>query len=381
MTAVDFWIGNDRHHVAMVRPVVERLAPTVRCRVFSVCELRGVATPTAGWPSGVPVEKLLPRPLPRRGGGVEGTPRSTRRRLLRALFWQLRLAPTLRALARSRPRLAALPNDVAFPYDRVIATLARREVPYLLLQEGVRFPLPGTDSSDAYGTRGALAVAAWGPVSRDYFTGQGVDADRVRLTGSPRFDDLTAPSVPSDTGTRPRRLLLVTNPIDQQGFCSQAAKLQLVGGLVERLAPRLESGSLELELRIHGGEDRSAYAASLATVAAGERVRFAEEGPLHSLLAAADAVAVMASTVGLEALLVGRPLGVLEIPGHGYAHDYVERGAAVALPAVGELDSAIDCLISDATPPRAVRGYLDAHLSHRGEAAARVADLVRELLL
>jgi hypothetical protein len=95
-------------------------------------------------------------------------------------------------------------------------------------------------------------------------------------------------------------------------------------------------------------------------------------------LAKAEACVVLASTVGLEALLIGLPLGVLEIPGFGFAFDYISEGVAHGLSwRLPMPDQVLRLLESQPSP--LVDGYLGLHLRTHDRAADLLAELVREL--
>ncbi len=381
---VDFLISNHRHHPEMIRPVIEHLvARGVRCRVVSLCEFRGLPDPGPEFrAAGIEFRSAMSRRLPARSAtGAAGRPRPLLR-AARHLAWRLFLRRPLQALLASGPDLVVLPNDAAYPYERISAELRARRVPMLLLQEGIRFPLPGVPLEEAYGRGGARAIAAWGETSARYFREVGVAQEVLHLTGSPRFDGLagTQPQAEHPSVPGVRTLLLLTNPIDDQGFCTKQAKLKLVARFVERLTPLLESGEVRLQIKFHAGESPHEYERHFPARRS-DRIEPIVEGQLVDLLTSADAGVILTSTVGLEALLLGLPLAVLEIPGHGYVHDFVREGVAVGLPSAGPIEDRVRELL--ATPRGggpAVRAYLERSLAHRGHAAARVGELIMALL-
>lgn len=380
MPRVDFVLSNPRHHAAMLLPVAERLAarPGWSCRVLSLCELRGLSSPSPPAGGDVPVERLVPlrlRPpsaLPAGASGVAGGV-SRRRVWARAALWYTLLAPALAGRLRRPPGAVVLPNDAAFPYDRLAARLRRAGVPFVLVQEGVRFPLPAAEG-DAYGCGGAAAVAAWGEASAEFFRRQGVPPERVHSTGTPRFDGV-AGERPGPAPGGP--LLLVTNPIDDQGFCSTADKLALVGRFAAAVAPLLAAEpELRLVVKLHARESAARYAGPLAPAAATGRLEVVTDAPLHPLLAGARAAVVLASTVGLEALLFGLPLGVLEVPGHGFVFDYVASGAARGLAWERPMTPQVAALLRERGRGPAAERYVEQALAGGDDATGRVADLV-----
>lgn len=383
---VDFLISNPGHHVAQILPLFERLRETaaVDSRVLSLCELRGFATPVETIEAaGARCERIV-APWIRRSpsqGGPAGAP--TRRRWRHRLAWSLLLARPLAAALERHPDLAVLPNDAAFPYDRLVRLLAARAVPFVLLQEGIRFPLPASPGTPSYGCGGAMAIAAWGESSAEHFRRQGVPEERIRLTGNPRFDNLPVPAgrrPPAAVGA-PACLLVLTNPIDDQGFCTTAQKLALFRRFIQGLRPLLGSGAVEVRVRPHGRESLEAYALAVADLPHPAAVRVEAHRPLYTQLAEADAVVVTASTAGLEALLFNRPLAVLEIPGIGFVYDYVESGAAAGLSWQQPMAEQVAQLLDGrSVVPARVTSYLARSLVTRTDASKLVTRLLLSCL-
>lgn len=389
MPSADFFITSDRHHVAAALPVMERLAASgYRLRVISLCEVRGLTTPNAPFePLGSEVLRVLPlnpRPSPASGrqrrGSAAGALTGTARRAARTLAWHLVLGPRLRRCLRRAGEVAVLPNDAAYPYDRIAALLGRRRIPFVLLQEGIRFPLVGTP--DRYGTGGAAAIAAWGEASAEHFRGQGVDPTTVHLTGSPRLDVILsrdwepeARRLRQEHDLGETNLLLASNPIDDQGFVDTAGKLQLVRRFVDGLKPLLAEPGFRLVVKLHSRESPEDFRAALAEVAGSQRIRILSGVPLYPLLASVDAAVVLASTVGLEALCFGVPLAVLEIPGAGFVYDYVDSGAARGLCLDRPMEPQMRELLSSG-PAAGAEAFLERNLRFRTNAAQRVAELV-----
>jgi hypothetical protein len=391
MAKIDFVISNNRHHVEMFAPVLARLraGDEVHCRVLSLCEFRGLPSPCDRFRSlGVEFRRLIPfnprppllRPLTQSVKRTSDGPLPAR-----ALAWWTLLAPPLHFLWRNAPDLVVLPNDAAYPYDRISETLKKRMTPFLLVQEGIRFLLPASSERPAYGQGGATAVAAWGQSSADYFCDQGVDPGRIRLTGNPRFDDIPrvdwaqeARKIQALRDLGDRVLLLVSNPIDEQGFCTSLEKLETIVRFASELEPLFRDPDLRLVVKLHASESGDDFRRALATLPTSDRITVLEDVPLYPLLAKAEACVVLASTVGLEALLIGLPLGVLEIPGFGFAFDYISEGVAHGLSwRLPMPDQVLRLLESQPSP--LVDGYLGLHLRTHDRAADLLAELVREL--
>jgi hypothetical protein len=171
--------------------------------------------------------------------------------------------------------------------------------------------------------------------------------------------------------------LYMSNPVDDQRFCTTAEKLQLFERFVERAAPELVRRAAPLVVKLHPREDAAAFRkiAERMPIA----VHVAEGAPLFAWLAVARGAAVLASTVGLEALRFGVPLGVLPLPGHGHVFEYASRGAAVPL-AMDALESGVAEIFDGAgARAEAAKALIERHLGAPSGAAVRVADVMEKL--
>jgi len=382
---VTFVFSSPRHHLDMMVPVARALiARGVPYRFVSLAELRGFATPSLE--DRLPhadVRRAIPRhvrrdPAAGAGVGTIGGASAAIRRAARRAVWRAGLGPRLRWLLRGTD-VAVVPNDAAYPYDLLVADLRERGTPFVLLQEGIRFPLPTEDVAGlAYGTGGAAAVCAWGEASAEHFRSIGVPADAIRVTGNPRFDGVSPAAwrehgreFAAQLGLDREPLLYLSNTIDDQGFCTTAAKMELFAGFVREAAPVLAHDRRALVVKLHPREDVAAFRRAAAAFPGVPIHVLPIEASLFAVLAMGRAAVVLASTVGLEAIAFGLPIAVLALPGHGHVFEYVARGAAIGL-GPGEIAGGLEQLLTSIPPPEA-GPFLDRHMAHRGEAAARIA--------
>lgn len=388
MDAVSFVYSNPRHHAQMMEPVMaELVARGVPCRAVSLAELRGFATAPLAV-AGVDVRRAVParvRRDPSMGSsfGTGGGKGRSVRRAAQLAVWAGWLAPRMAWLIRGSS-VVVVPNDAAFPYRELAGLCRLGRVPLVLMQEGIRFPLPGVSQADAYGRGGAAIICAWGEASAEYFRSQGAPAGAVHVTGNPRFDRFDADAWRGEgeallaaLGLSRPPLLYLSNPIDDQGFCSTAEKMALFQGFADQAAGLLEAEGRHLVVKLHPREDAAAFRRAAGESRAAARITVLDDQPLFAALSCAGAAVVLASTVGLEALLFGLPLGVLEVPGAGFVFDYVQSGAARGLRPGPGLGAALgELLAAGAAPPGMSSLYLERHLAHRGSAARRIAERI-----
>jgi hypothetical protein len=396
--SVAFVFTNPGHHLAMMSPVERELSRRgVACRMISLAEFRGFDTPT-GDPRLVRAIPFNPRRKRARAGGA-GAPgahaeadaapslatRLRRVELARFAVWQV-LRLRMRQLLRGA-RVVVIPNDMVYPYRQLAEDVHARGGAIVLMQEGIRFPLPNGYTGPVYGGSGAAAICAWGEGSRDYFALSRVPAHSIVVTGSPRLDGLDL----AHWRERGRELLaahelasppiaFLSNPIEIQNYGDKAMKLDLFARFLAGAAPIVRPSRTPIVVKLHMHEDPADFArvaaaspiADLVTVLAGE--------PIFAVLGAARAGVVLTSTVGLEALMFGVPLGQLEIPGHPFAFEYVSRGAATPLR-LASLGADLEALLADPPARRAAgAAFVERHLHDLGHAAGNVAGAIERVL-
>lgn len=378
-----FLLTNPRHHAELMQPVAAELRRRGhQTALVSLAELRGFVTPPGELRAAIPWRV---RASPQAGAefGIDG---AGAKGALRKLAQAAALAPLLPRLGWLLRGCAAVavPNDAAYPYHELVRALAAWRKPVALLQEGIRFPLPNERASARiYGASGVAAVCAWGEGAAEHFRGVAAPATAVHVTGNPRFDALDLATWRGRGQELMQRrhlgagpLLYLSNPIDDQGFCTTAEKMKLFERFLERAAQELVRRGTPLVVKLHPREDVAAYRAAAA--GAPLAVHVADDEPLFAWLAVARGAVVLASTVGLEALRFGVPLGVLPLPGHGHVFEYASHGAAVAL-APETLESGLTELLDGGAARHAAGEALLARHLGQGGAAVRVADVLEAL--
>lgn len=387
MSDVAFVFSNPRHHLEMMAPVAAELKRRrVACSLISLAELRGFETPSA---SGA--RRVLPLHVRRRKSGppaerVSDETPWQRGTLAKKLVWRLGLGPRLRWMLDGT-RVIVVPNDAVFPYTELVAQLRRYRARTVLMQEGIRFQMPESYAGPQYGGAVSAAVCAWGEGSKDFFLAGKVPASRVVVTGAPRMDDLDLETwrargreLLAELGLAEPPIAFLSNPIELQGYGTKSGKLELFARFLAGAAPALRARKIPVIVKNHLHEDPAEYERVAAASSVPDLVRVLPSAPIFAAIAAARAAVVLTSTVGLEALTFGLPLGVLEIPGHDFAFEYVQRGAGVAIR-LADVAGAVDQLLArDDARAAAGRAFVQRHLHDRGRARYNVADVIERVL-
>jgi hypothetical protein len=383
MSDVAFVFTNPRHHLEMMAPVAEELTRRkVECALVSLAELRGFETPKdSGARRAIPLQVRRRSAGPPRANAADGL--SGQGRLAQKLVWKLGLGPRLRWMLR-RSRVVVVPNDSVYPYVELVGAARARTV---LMQEGIRFQPPASYTGPRYGCAVSGAVCAWGEGSKDFFLEGKVPEQRIVVTGAPRLDNLDVAA----WRTRGRELLealrlpapplaFLSNPIEIQGYGSRELKLDLFARFLAGAAPVLRAAGVPIVVKNHLHEDPDDYRRVAAASPIGDLVTVLDTGPVFAAIAAARAAVVLTSTVGLEALAFGLPLGVLEIPGHEFAFEYVQRGAAVPVRIASVAAGVEQLLARDDARARAGEAFVHRHLHDQGRARYNVADVIERVL-
>jgi hypothetical protein len=169
-----------------------------------------------------------------------------------------------------------------------------------------------------YGQGGCDSVNAWGPFSERYFLRAGVPAERIAPLGNPVWDripDVTLREsererlaahlgLPSDA----RFLTLVTSPLSGMGLLSEAEYRRILARWSRPLAEAAARGGAALVLKTHNLEAAGIYREAFA----GIPVHFLEKWDIIPLLAHSVGVLQFSTTAGLEAALLGTPVGLLD---------------------------------------------------------------------
>ena len=387
--SVAFVFTNPRHHLEMMLPVARELERRgVTCSLVSLAELRGLETPR----DVAAIRRAIPLRLRRRNGAAARPAAAltaaepwSRGRLAKRAVWEV-LRLRLRLLLRGA-RVVVVANDAVYPYIELLGDLHRRGVRSVLMQEGIRFPLPNGYAGPQYGAFVTAAVCAWGDGSRDYFVASHIAERTIRVTGAPRLDDLDldgwrarGKALLAEHGLESAPIAFLSNPIEIQGYGTKQLKLALFERFLAAAAPVVLARNIPIIVKNHLHEDPAEFAQIAAASPIGHLVKVLPAAPIFAAIAASRAAIVLTSTVGLEALAFGVPIGVLEIPGHGFAFEYVERGAAVPL-ASADLRAGLEELLDNAPARRAAgAAFVERQLHDRGHASANVATVIQQAL-
>jgi len=208
------------------------------------------------------------------------------------------------ALASPSVSLLVIPNDCQ-PLMRAWTLVARKlGKRTLVVQHG---HLDYTEDEDHHT---ADYSAFWSEVvARDYMRA-GLRPHQCMVTGSPNADDYAGRPDRSRIARmrprgRPRVLVITTGNPAVQAYIHETWVCDYIAGVLGALAPRF--GDIDLEVKLHPGENGALYVANLGTLLPA-RTTISDRGNLLDMISEADVVISPPSTVVVEARAAGTPV-------------------------------------------------------------------------
>ncbi|MBI3217911.1 MAG: hypothetical protein HYZ44_00195 [Bacteroidetes bacterium] len=373
----------------MVKPVMVQLKLNqIQVVLISLCEFRRMQTP---------VQELQDLRIPYvclASLKLKGTSTSTGkkyiggnqaivRNLIREVIWHLKVKKELGPVNQPAPDWAVVPNDIAYPFSKICKWLTKKKIPFLLFQEGIRFPLPNEEGGMPYGTNGAKEILTWGVASTRYFLNLGVKS-KVISAGNPRFDTIFNQKMKFENNQIPfakYNILYVSNPVDDQGFCSHDEKIRLFTKFVQSMKEMMDERDIHLFVRLHPREDLESFKSAAATIAT-NRIIWAQQFSLFEYLQKMDLTIVLASTVGLESMMVNVPIGVIKLPGHGFVFDYVQSGSAVGIDVDTDFTDHVwnAITVDQSVLKEKSLAYIKTQLANRGDSVTYITNHILNLV-
>jgi len=343
MKLVHFYISNNNHHWQIMKPIIiETLKnKNVSIKLISLCGFRRMETPAKELDGlGVAYEDIAS--LKFKGattstgqnvGGSQGILRKT----IRAVLWTFWVKLDFVRVNRQLPDLVIVPNDIAFPFDRICKWFRKKKVRFMLIQEGIRFPLPNEGKLN-YGKNGPSDILAWGEDSASYFRSLKLKDTNIVAAGNPRFDEVLSRDyseevnrIRKELSLGPLNFLYVSNPIDDQGLGTYQEKMDCFEKFLIRLLPQLKKSELKILVRLHPREDRKSFEEIIEKLELKEAVLWVHSYPLFACLQVVNMSIILASTVGLESMLCNTPVGVIRLKNYIYVFNYVSSGCALGI--------------------------------------------------
>jgi hypothetical protein len=386
MMHIDIVITNPNHHVLITLPIARELQKQgISVRYISLCEVRKFKTPVKLFEDTKIRFEYFDIKLPQ-GKAVESKKANRLQKikslLLREVFWISVLRPKISKWLLNTTHIVVL-NDTAYPSNYILKSAKRKSIISILLQEGIRFPLP-VEKINNYGSTGVDYLITWGQKSVDYFKNVTHHKTNILGLGSPGFDkslfiQQSLDSIPQQI----KRIAIFGNPIDDQAFVSSEEKIALYIDLARTLMDYSATYNRELEIvfKNHPRESPEMLRSILKKNGLRHIKVYESNSDVDIVINSVDAGIVFASTVGINVILHGKKLAVVKLKHHDYLGDYVQDNVAYGLniyePIIkNQLD---DFLSSEHYFFRNYRSYLEHFAANAGTSDKVIAKFIQGL--
>jgi hypothetical protein len=386
-------------HQQIILPVIRLLrARGIPSIVYTDCELlRTASDPSAFVRENIPFVQFLNKPLP-----------------LNDILWDEGAVPIRKQIPgevrRVNPALVVVLNDRNFPSIVFVESARGLRIPTLLIQESLRkdlFQRPtlkklffrwkhkiekGIEGGlRKYGQGDCTWYAAWGETSRQYLRRVGVPDRKIVITGNPRFDQLAQPdfakeakAIRKQLGLTPDDFLVtfLSSPIEKMLIVTREEKQSAIERIIDwakeyRATP--EGKLLRLAFKLHRSENPDLFRALIAQRGAEDWCQVVE-GPLYPIISATQTALMFSTTAGLEAALLGVPVGMVELSRPLDDWDFTGHGVARRIASRMDFDELIRGAQEDPTLGANGKDAAHYYLLSVGQAAENVANLMERIV-
>ena len=261
-------------------------------------------------------------------------------------------------------------------------------IPSLCIQYGMLSPV-----NSEYTFFSQDAVATFDSSSAKVLKGHGITPEKIHITGNPRFDHYKPDKIRRE---RTREKLKVNKNTPLVLFVSIPSAHDEIGGLESPIDQSHYKDVLkaiyllpnfltthQLVVRPHPEEDISLHNPFLQDNPG--NVIFDSKNRLIDILNAADLVITLHSTVGYEAIILDKPLIILNFNDRESSVDYVQRGVAIEVKRKSELVSNIESVLSNPTLRKKLTSARKRYRKEMGvkphESVHRCVKLLNQLIL
>lgn len=240
-----------------------------------------------------------------------------------------------------------------------------------------------------YGHGNCLKIAVMGKFTKNLLVNEGMDPKCIVVTGQPRLDDIL--NKEHDKKEIYRRLdiplkkgiiTLLTQPFLEYGFWDYCKKYKFILNVVDEIN-KLEINSIQLVIKLHPREDISGYEEILKKVK--KKPILCKNIDLYELINASKIVVTVSSTTALEAMILSKPVIIVDLFNEYPSIPYTESRAAIEVRKKENFLKAIEDILykeevqKELTEAREKFIYKHCYKID-GKAAERVSNLIFQMI-
>lgn len=292
-------------------------------------------------------------------------------------------------LNRDKIDIIVLINDV-LPFEKSVVKVADKfDIPSLVIQHG----LCSSYNPVGYLPLSATKMAVWGDYSRKWMINRGVDENRLVITGAPFFDRYFYRKPGKDVYTelkidRCKKIVLYTLECSPKNVMfikflilpnQHKKRISAIFNTFKNLP------DLFLVIKVHPSVKDSSIIDIASEETGFKNYKVVYDIDIYNLLSISDLVITSWSTVGLEAILLGKPLMIINF--YGNVKDpigFAKKGVAIAVDKPSDLKKTINSMLTDLKLQKSLgkgrRRFIRLYnYKHDGKASERVVKLIKTI--
>ncbi|MFH1202758.1 MAG: UDP-N-acetylglucosamine 2-epimerase [Candidatus Omnitrophota bacterium] len=198
-------------------------------------------------------------------------------------------------------------------------------------------------------------TAVWGQADFDRYISLGNPTNKLAITGSPKYDRIYSKSQESERkiiykklGLDPKKkfIILATQPITKfSSYRTEDENEVLLRSVIASI--KKIPNNIKLVVKLHPFEDYSIYERLIKKIGS-ENFILVRDIDIFALIRASILLMTVNSTVGLEAMILDKPLITINLTKRKDALPFAERGAALGVYKAEDIAPAIEGLLENA---------------------------------
>ena len=232
-------------------------------------------------------------------------------------------------------------------------------------------------------------IAVIGDYMEEVLISEGTEPSKIVVTGEPRWDELISLDIDTNKVFEELNLdnskglvLLTTQPFVEAGLWSKKDRVLWLSSIVRAVNSIPE---LQLLVKLHPTDRKEAYEEILKEENLDKNIRMYQDFDIFKLLKACDVLLTHICTTALEAMMVDKPVIIVDYKDDPSRTPFVSSSAAIGVHRLEELAPTIERVLHDPQIEEQLREARRSFVYHQayiqdGQASKRVADLIIQMI-
>lgn len=291
------------------------------------------------------------------------------------------LEPLINAIEKEKPHLF-LAIEVNYILRNAVRHCKSLGIKTMIVQHG----MPNKYSLHAFAPFEADCFAAWGDFTKEFLVKNGVEPERIVVTGGPVFDKIVSlkpdkGKIYTEIGIGPGSKKIIVFTMQKQGPGFRPSIEEIEAGTIETIKAASQCQDVLLLFQAHP-EQTIEYIQRFAEKAGYSDARVIKYYDTESLIAVSDGVITFFSTTATDALVLGKPLLTINLSDDRDFYPFVSMGAAFGAYTKEEIMPAFKKLVENPEELKDGREKAVPYVVYKtdGKSLGRVLNLIEKFL-